>query len=59
MNDRRIDYTNVMAAEAELMTALREWRDSGAPVVEVIDRIGRLIDAKIDLRESTGDSNGK
>lgn len=53
----RIDVTNVMAAEQELMTALVEWRDAGAPVVDVIDRIGRLIDAKLELhrRETTGD----
>jgi hypothetical protein len=51
MSDQRVDVTNVMAAEQELMTALREWRDAGAPTAEVVDRIGRLIDAKLELRE--------
>jgi hypothetical protein len=49
VSEQRVDVTNVMAAEAELMTVLREWRDAGAPVVEVVDRIGRLIDAKLEL----------
>lgn len=44
-----IDVTQVMAAESDLMTALREWRDSGAPVVDVMGAISDLIDAKIEL----------
>ena len=52
MKDQQVDVTNVMAAEHELMTALREWRDAGAPVVEVVDRIGRLIDAKLAYERS-------
>jgi hypothetical protein len=42
-----IDVTDVMAAEERLMRALGEWRDAGAPVVDVVDSIARLVDAKM------------
>ncbi len=44
----RRDVTNVMAAEAELMRALVDWRDAGAPVIDVLDCISKLIDAKLE-----------
>lgn len=48
-----IDVTQVMEAEGDLMTALREWRDAGAPVVDVLGAISDLIDAKIELATRT------
>jgi hypothetical protein len=46
-----IDVTDVMAAEEQLMFALKDWRDAGGPVVSIVDCVVRLIDAKIDLRD--------
>jgi hypothetical protein len=44
-----IDVTDAMDAEADLMDALREWQNAGAPVIDVVDAINRLIEARVEI----------
>ena len=55
MPDR--NYAPKMNAESELMIALQEWRNAGAPVVDVVQTIDTLIDEKIKLALSESEKN--
>jgi hypothetical protein len=41
----------VKGAETDLLFALKEWRDSGAPAEDVVTAIGALVDAKIEAQK--------
>ena len=40
---------DIQNLEWDLAKALKEWRDAGGPVMDIIDINSRLIDAKIEL----------
>lgn len=47
---KSIDVTRSMLVETDLAKALREWRDAGGPVMDVVDTISQMIEERITLR---------